>query len=195
MKTSSQLLHSTRHRSLGFVALGLIVATSGCSTASENREDNFERSELFTDISSQTDFGAPSDVSGLAGSVTYTGVAFADFGGFSGTADATVTADFDTNDINGSMTSWRDNDSDNFELRGQVLLSSGIISDDGSFTSAMAGNIERSKLGSAEVDDLIVFDGIAQGQIYDSVDGVAASSLSGTFSDGGVVTGEFIADE
>jgi hypothetical protein len=182
------------------VALGLIIFTSACSTASENRDDNFERSELFTDISSQTDFGAPSDVSGISGSVTYNGVAFADFGEFRGTADATVNADFDTNDISGSMTSWTDTDSDNYELRGQVRLSNGTIFDDGSFTSAMAGNIERYQRGSGSVtvDDLIVFDGAAGGQFFNSLDGSVAGSLTGAFTgvteSDGVVTGEFIAE-
>jgi hypothetical protein len=209
MMTASNLLHSSGHRSVGFVALGLILLTSGCSTSSENREDNFDRSELFTDIISQTDLDALSDVSGLEGSATYTGVAAANFGAFSGTSDATITADFDTNAISGSMTSWTDTDPD-YELRGQVLLSNGTISDDGSFASVMAGNIERRNLGSGGVIvddvfvlddavDLIVFGGAAEGQIYDSIDGAAASNLIGEFNGlivgGGDVIGGFVATE
>jgi hypothetical protein len=205
MMTVSNLPHSSGHRSVGFVALGLILLTSGCGTPSENREDNFERSELFADLISQTDLGAPAEVSGLDGLATYTGVAAADFGAFKGTSDATINADFDTNAISGSMTSWTDTDLD-YELRGQVLLSNGTISDDGSFASIMAGNIERRNLdggddfiGLSTAVDLIAFVGVAEGQIYDSIDGAAASNLIGEFNGsivgGGDVIGGFVATE
>lgn len=176
-------------------AFNAVILVSGCETA---QEANFERSNRFTELSSQIDTNAASDTSDLQGQATYNGVAAADFGEFSGTSDANLKADFNTKTISGSMTSWKDLDPENYELRGQVLLSNGVISDDGSFSSQMAGNIERDstaafKQGISPV--LKVFNGDATGQIYNSVDGAVASHVNGSFeaSSGDTISGSFIA--
>ncbi len=209
MTPISHQFQSKTRRLAVMAALGVVVWTSGCGGA---REDNFDRSQLFTEIASQTDFSAPSDVSGRQGQASYNGTATADFGGFSGTADATLNADFDTKTISGSMTSWEDLDSLNYVLRGQVQLSNGSISNDGSFTSTMTGNIERNQLDRnpfeenslREKDPIVspvlkVFGGSAGGQIYDSVGGAKASHVNGVFTgtdqNGGTVNGGFIAKQ
>lgn len=184
------------------IAVGALIATvfvAGCG--SDAQEANFDRSDLFTEIAGGIDTNAPSDVAGLQGQATYRGVAIADFGEFGGTADANLTADFSSKTISGSMTAWEDLDPLNYELRGQVQLSSGVIDDDGSFTTAMAGNIERTVLrGTTNVNNvpvLKVFSGTADGQIFDSVDGAEASHLGGSFigsdTGGGGVSGDFVA--
>jgi hypothetical protein len=186
------------------LSLGALISTvflSGCG--SDAQEANFDRSDLFTEIASEINTNAPSDVSGLQGQATYEGVAIADFGGFGGTADANLAADFKTKTISGSLTSWEDLDPLNYELRGRVELTNGAIEDDGSFSTAVAGNIERTVLrGTTNPENvplLKVFGGTAEGQIFDSNQGAPASHLIGAFSatdsDGGNVNGEFVARE
>lgn len=187
-----KLLRSMGHFAATIAALGAALLTSGCASP---REVNFDRSELFTEIAAGIDGSAPSDVSGMQGRATYNGVAEANFGEFGGTANATLTADFETQTIAGSLTSWKDLDPLNYELRGQVQLSNGAIADDGSFTSQMAGNIERIErtVGPTSPDPVLkVFAGTAEGQIYDSVQGAAASHLAGSFVGTGV-SGGFVA--
>jgi hypothetical protein len=188
-----------RNRITVVVALGFVAWTSGCETA---REENFDRSNLFTDIAAQTNLNAPSDVSGFQGQATYTGATIADFGGFGGTADMTLTADFDAQTIAGSMTSWEDLSPLTHVLRGQVQISNGAIANDGSFTSDMAGNIERNIFGLNDPSTqpiVMVFSGSANGQIYDSTAGASASHLNGSFSGtdtgGGAVGGSFVAKQ
>ncbi|WP_289069409.1 hypothetical protein [uncultured Aliiroseovarius sp.] len=186
-------IHSIGRRFAVIAALGAVALTSGCGST---RDDNFDRSSEFRDLAAQIDLTAPSDVSSLQGKATYNGVATADFGGFGGTADAKLAADFDTQEIEGKMTSWKDLDPHNYELRGQIDLTNGKIANDGSFTSQMAGNIERDVAGSNQSDTpvLLIFEGDADGQIYDSVDGASASHLKGSFSGGGV-SGAFVAGQ
>ena len=187
-RSKFEFLCSKGHCAATIAALGAAVLTSGCASP---REINFDRSQLFTEIAAGIDRNAPSNVSGMQGRATYNGVAQADFGGFSGTSDATLTADFETQTIAGSLTSWKDLDPRNYELRGQVLLSNGAIDDDGSFTSQMAGNIERVERANPN-PVLRIFAGTAEGQIYDSVQGAAASHMAGSFVGTGV-SGGFVA--
>lgn len=182
-------------------ALVATVFISGCG--SDAQETNFDRSDDFTEIASRIDTSAPSDVSGLQGQATYRGVATADFGGFGGTADANLTANFKDRTISGNMSDWEDLDPANHKLRGEILLSNGTIADNGSFSTAMVGNIERTvRIGEtnpANVPVLKVFAGAADGQIYDSVTGETASHVIGAFagdaSDGGTVSGQFVAGQ
>lgn len=195
MRVLLSQFHSKSHRVAVVAALGVVVWTSGCETA---QQKNYDRSNLYTELAAQIDNNAPTDVSGLQGQATYNGAAMADFGGFSGTADARLTADFSEKTINGSLTSWKDLDPENYRLRGQILLSNGAISNDGSFTAEMAGNIERDTLGPQDFTNppiLKVFEGAAAGQIYDSVGGATASHLKGLFTttSGNIVNGSFIA--
>jgi hypothetical protein len=196
----SKILHELQwkgNRLVVVAALGFAAWTSGCGTA---REENFDRSNLFTQIAAQTNLNATSDVNNLQGKATYTGAAIANFGSFGGTADMTLTADFDAQAITGSMTSWEDLSPLTHILRGQVQLSNGAIANDGSFTSNMAGNIERNPLGLDDPSNqpiLKVFNGSANGQIYDSVAGATASHLNGSFggidTGGGAIDGSFVA--
>ena len=206
---------SYRRRVAAMVVLCIATGTSGCGTA---RDENFDRSALFTQLAGDIDATAPSDVSGIQGEATYSGAALANFGGFSGTADATLTANFEDRTISGSMTSWEDLDPLNYVLRGGIELTNGSIADDGSFTSQMAGNIERDRRGSqlggsisVREDPLAVppvlpvvspvvkvFAGVAEGQFFDSVGGDVASRVVGRFEEtltGNVVSGEFIAGQ
>jgi hypothetical protein len=197
--------HSKSQRAATFAVLGALALTSGCG--SDAQETNFDRGNLFTEIAAGINTSAPSDVSALQGQATYNGAAKANFaatsgfGGFGGTADARLTADFKNRTISGSMTSWKDLDPLNHELRGQIQLSSGVIADNGSFTTTMTGNIERTVLtgetNPANVPDLRVFTGTADGQIFDSVQGAAASHVAGAFIGtelgGGSVDGAFVA--
>ncbi|MDE0589698.1 hypothetical protein OU789_07160 [Halocynthiibacter sp. C4] len=195
MHLAMSRIHTKGRRYTVIAAFGAVAFISGCSSPGE---ESFDRSSEFRDIAAETDLTAPSDISNLQGKATYTGVAVADFGGFSGTADAKLVADFDTQEIEGSLTSWKDLDPINHTLRGQIDLSNGQIADDGSFTSQMAGNIERNAAGSTDTPDLRAFHGSASGQIYDSVNGATASHLNGSFEGVGVngnfgVDGEFVA--
>lgn len=198
MRALLSQFHSKSHRVAVMAALGVVAWTSGCGGIAQ--EKNFDRSNTFTELSAQIDNNAPTDVSRLQGQATYNGVAMADFVEFSGTADARLTADFSQKTINGSLTSWKDLDPSNYQLRGQIQLSNGTISNDGSFAAKMAGNIERDILGPHDVTRppiLMVFDGTAAGQIYDSVGGATASHLNGSFTatGGSMVNGSFIAGQ
>jgi hypothetical protein len=186
------------------LSTGALISTlilSGCG--SDAQEANFDRSDLYTDIAGEINTNAPSDVSGLQGQATYEGAAIADFGGFGGTADANLAADFKTKTISGNLTSWEDLDPLNYELRGGVTLTGGTIQDDGSFSTVVAGNIERTVVrGTTNPDNvpvLKVFAGTAEGQIFDSNQGAKASHLIGAFSatdvGGGEVSGGFVARE
>ncbi len=184
------------------VLVASIIGVSACSNTSDDREANADRSELFTELASETDFGAPSDVSALDSTLTYNGVAAANFvgvsGEFSGTADATLTADFASNSIEGRLTNWTDTSPSTHSLSGEMVLSNGVISDDGSFSTQFAGNISRSEVNGGPGSDPFVdtYIGAGEGQIYDSVDGDAAATAAGSFSGVGgssSVEGEFIA--
>jgi hypothetical protein len=182
-------------RALPFALLALGTA---CSSGTD---ENSDRAGLFTDIAESANFSAPSDLAGLQGSATYKGVAVADFGGFGGTADATINADFSSQTLSGEMTGWEDRDARNFELDGRVSLTNGSIASDGTLNAQVAGNIERTRRGpevSEEAPSLVVFTGEASGAFYDNNSGQAARVVQGDFVgttvDGGGVSGSFIAD-
>jgi hypothetical protein len=186
----------------GRAAKLVLVAASitACSTDS-GRQENIDRGDLFTDIASGIDFNAPSDVSGRQGSAVFNGVGTGNFGGFQGTSDTRLTVNFSDRSINGNMTNWEDTDPLNYVLQGQVALSNGALADDGSFTMQVAGNIERDLRGQddpAFPPQTVLFNGtVSDGQIFDSVDGRAASHLQGSFTgtdlNGGDVSGGFVA--
>lgn len=172
------------------------LATGACTSG---RQENLDRADLFTDIGTQTNRSAPSNVAGQTGQAVYTGAAFADFGAFTGTADASFTADFDTNVLSGQMTDWVDGDALNFTQNGRVTVS-GTIADDGSFAGQMSGNIQRVGIGPisrSNPPDNYIFQGSSSGQFYDGINGAPAHTLQGGFQTaaGGSfsVDGDFIA--
>ena len=185
-----------------FAVLGVLVVTSGCSEiadGADGRDTNLARGGLLADITSDLDISAPSRMTGLQqGTATYVGVAEANFGDFEATADATLTADFSSQTIGGSLTAWEDTDPLNYSLVGEVTLSPGPIAPDGRFATAVAGFIERNPMGAEDPLNPLEFRslvGVASGQFYDSVDGAEASHVIGQFGEDidedGNVTGTF----
>jgi hypothetical protein len=164
------------------VCITIGASLAACTDA--RVEKNFDRSEEYTRLMSQADFTERSNLVDLAGQATYQGVAAANFGGFTGTSDARITADFSNEKLDGTMTNWVDGDPLNHELRGKVTLANGQIdAESGTFNANMFGNIERSPLGFNEPDDppvLLIIGGYTEGGFFDSVDGDPASHVVGT---------------
>ena len=191
------------------VALSITtISLSSCQNSGV--ENNFDRSGEYTDILSEIDRSNPTRLSEhiggtLQGSATYEGAAAADFGGFSGTADARLVADFDQESIRGRMTDWEDGDPLSHELRGEIVLHSGTFDRpdgelDGTFSAHVTGNIERSPVGLYDPADppvVVLIDGVAEGAFYNSQSGDIASHMVGTmdaFSGAGHMTGGFVAE-
>lgn len=191
---------------MGVAAIGL----SGCEHAGV--QDNFDRSEDFTAMTSSIDWSAPSDLTGIGGTATYNGAALATFRDvsdliehpkFTGTADVAMAVDFDNQTIAGTMSDWIDGDPRNYNLRGEVVLFDGTVDPNGTFSTLMSGNLERTAVGadSTETPLLVVIGGGTAGALYDSLDGDRASHLAGEMagitesSDGtsGTMTGGFVA--
>ena len=169
------------------------------SACSDGSGENSDRANSFTDIASGADFSAPSDLAGLQGSATFNGAAVADFGEFGGTAEATINANFSDRTISGQLTNWEDRDPADFELDGSVVISNGSISNDGTFSAQVAGDIERTNRGpDIDPQNIVVFSGTAAGAFYDNVSGQRARVVEGVFdgtsTDGGDVSGSFVAE-
>lgn len=197
----------TRHLKTTGALLGIALLLAGCDSAATDAIDlNFARSDLFTRLNSEIDLSAPTNINPLSGDATYTGVATTEFRDgfglveFEATSDASLTADFDSNTISGSLTSFQDLDPVNNVLRGQVLITQGTIASNGAFVADMDGNIERQirTVGTPPVSPTVkVFSGTASGQIYDSTAGDVGSHMTGSIlgnsTDGGSVSGAFVA--
>lgn len=158
--------------------------------------DSFARSETYTSIYSE--IGDATIAVPGSGSATYDGVAQADFGAFGGTADATLTANFDTATMSGSFTDWSDLSPETHSLQGELILVNGDILADGSFSGEVYGNIERNPLGpnGTTPNFVDVYAGIGTGQLYDNADGDVAQIVDGGFSAIGTsssVSGSFVA--
>lgn len=210
--------------SAGLQYLPLAVAgalLSGCGASGTER--NADRTDSFTDILSEADRTRASDIARhiddgtLQGTATYEGVAAANFGNFTGTADATFVADFDNQTIRGNMTRWEDGKPQTHNLRGQIALSNGTFERtggelDGTFSGLVTGNLERTRLAERDPETgetifsqpvTVVLDGVAEGAFFDSGSGAIASQLSGDMvadyadSEGriGQMTGGFVAEK
>ncbi|TGN57502.1 hypothetical protein E4L95_13265 [Paracoccus liaowanqingii] len=189
----------TRTSSLSAIASVVALLTACTDTGVEK---NFSRSEEYTRLMSEADFTETSNLSDLSGMATYQGVAKADFGSFSGTADARITADFSEDKLSGSMTNWVDDDPLNYDLNGKVELSNGSIDPHaGTFATDMFGNIERSPVGMVDPANppvAVWIAGNAEGSFHNSLDGDHASHVVGvmegeTSGAGGVISGDFVA--
>lgn len=192
MKTKWQCSRR-RYEVVSFAVLTLAIG-AGCSSGVD---ENFERSEEFTTILSNTDLQAPSDLGGLQGTAVFEGPGVLTVDGFEATADTQLVADFDSATIAGSMTNFTDRDSRRFKLRGDVVIYDGAIAGSGSFAAQMAGNLERRGFQDVENSpELTVFSGTASGQLYDGLDGQsgtkAVGAIAGATIDGGSVEGSFV---
>ena len=206
------------------VALTMLAGCGGSGSST-----NFERSGERTDILSEADRSAPSDLARhieegtLQGGASYEGVAAAEFirssdplVAFSGTADARFVADFENQTISGRLTDWQDGSPLTHELQGEITLANGEFNRpegelDGSFSGLVTGNLERARLAELNPEtgrfdffnpEVIIVDGVADGEFYDSQSGEAATHLSGGMTGsyssstelGGVMTGTFAAE-
>lgn len=190
----------------------LTLAISGCGGS--GTDENFSRSDDYTDILSQADLSAPTALSEhigrtLQGTATYDGVAAAEFDGFTGTADAELVVDFDRESISGRMTDWVDGNPLSHELRGELVLSNGTLRPegalDGTFAARVTGNLERSPLDLFNPDNVpvvLVIGGEAWGAFHDSESGEIASHVQGAMAGTAVattggereMTGSFVAE-
>ena len=181
-----------------------VMFLSACGNAEVKK--NFDRSGEFTKISSGANLSAPSDLTSVVGAATYEGVALANFSeGFGATARVMLVANFDDDKISGTLNNWVDGDPRNHELRGSVELFDGKIGESGTFTTLMAGNLERTIVGidDTETPLLMIIGGGASGSFYDSLDGELASHVGGEMNgttltangSTGTMTGGFVAVE
>lgn len=202
--------HGSRLMRAGLGAAGLLTLVA-CTSSGLDR--NFDRSDRYTEVLAGTDLTAPSNLAGLAGTATYTGVGFAEFSAeltpepgadpadppptvaFRGTSDVRLTADFTDGTLSGSMTGWTEESPLEYALDGRVEISNGTIAPDGTFAAQVAGNVERRKkfAEDEELASLIVLiAGDATGAFHDSTEGARASRIVGNVTAPGM-TGGFVA--
>jgi len=197
------------------VAAMSVAALAGCESAGVQR--NFDRGSLQTDIRSEANLFETAVVSDLSGTASYAGVAAAEFstqqGSFAATADMRMTADFSNSTLNGVMTGWTHEDPLNYDMRGRVRISNGVINPqrlaalpefaeyagfpEGSFVAQTAGNVEavptarnltanRAEDAEPVRQEWAWFGGTATGSFHDTAGtGQRATHVVGEFATGG----------
>lgn len=178
------------------MAAAALVLLGACDSSGVQR--SFDRGELVAAI----DAGAirpPADLTGLTGTASYDGAAFASFdlqGGFTASADMSLTADFSNSTLNGQMTGWTSEFPEDWSMRGTVLVSDGNIAPNGLFEAKLSGNVQREPTARNLTRDredgetaptgigLTFIGGEAAGSFHDSARGRATHVIGGFVAEG-----------
>ena len=137
--------HLTTRLAAAGTGLLALIGLAGCENPGERR--NFDRGQVFASAMAGADLTDTADTSVQTGTASYSGTGFGRFtggsSGFNALSDLALQVDFDDGTLSGDMTGWISEDSMNYTMEGDVLITNGRIAGDGTFVAQLAGNVLR----------------------------------------------------